>query len=478
MIFSTLHCFYLILKIYSTFHHFGRYTYATSFFIFISVTTNKYLKEIIIQTNTFNFAFLLNRCSRLIGAMLTLTLMMPTLAFSQTTVDLGSASNFGILASAAITSSSVVTGDVGTTAGGVGDVSVASGYTIYDYTILAFKDIVDAAQTDLTIAYSDAETREGATILAAGDYSLPTYGTFSPGIYKIGGNATMPTNVTLSGSGVYIFQITGFLTTAANIILTNGAVWTDIFWQIGNYASLGASFTFNGNVMANGYITVGAENAIVNSRLLSKTAAVTAAGSTVGGSEIPVPVELTSFTAALNNNAVELNWNTATEVNNYGFEVERLAISDKLLANDWSKIGFVEGHGNSNSPKDYSFEDNNPPIEILQYRLKQIDFDGKFEYSDVVEVNYDAPVKFVLDQNYPNPFNPTTKISYEIPVKANVVIIVYDVLGSEVVALLNEDKLPGRYQVEFNAPNLTSGIYFYSINAGEYKSIKKMILLK
>jgi len=205
MIFSTLHCFYLILKIYSTFHHFGRYTYATSFFIFISVTTNKYLKEIIIQTNTFNFAFLLNRCSRLIGAMLTLTLMMPTLAFSQTTVDLGSASNFGILASAAITSSSVVTGDVGTTAGGVGDVSVASGYTIYDYTILAFKDIVDAAQTDLTIAYSDAETREGATILAAGDYSLPTYGTFSPGIYKIGGNATMPTNVTLSGSGVYIF---------------------------------------------------------------------------------------------------------------------------------------------------------------------------------------------------------------------------------------------------------------------------------
>jgi len=114
----------------------------------------------------------------------------------------------------------------------------------------------------------------------------------------------------------------------------------------------------------------------------------------------------------------------------------------------------------------------------LQYRLKQIDFDGKFEYSDVVEVNYDAPVKFVLDQNYPNPFNPTTKISYEIQVKANVVIKVYDVLGSEVVALLSEDKLPGRYQVEFNAPNLTSGIYFYSINAGEYKTIKKMILLK
>lgn len=430
------------------------------------------------KTNTFNFTFLLNRCLHLIGAMLTLTLMVPTLAFSQTTVDLGSASNFGILAGAAITSSSVVTGDVGTTAGGVGDVSVASGYTIYDYTILADKDIVDAAQTDLATAYSDAETRGGATILAAGDYSLPTYGTFSPGVYKIGGNATMPTNVTLSGSGVYIFQITGYLSTTANIILTNGAVWTDIFWQVGNFATLGLGFTFNGNVMANGYITVGAENAIVNGRLLSKTAAVTAAGSTVGGSEIPLPVELTSFTAALNNSAVELNWNTATEVNNYGFEVERLAISDKLLANGWSKIGFVEGHGNSNSPKDYSFEDNNPPIEILQYRLKQIDFDGKFEYSDVVEVNYDAPVKFVLDQNYPNPFNPTTKISYEIPVKANVVIKVYDVLGSEVVALLNEDKLPGRYQVEFNAPNLTSGIYFYSINAGEYKSIKKMILLK
>ena len=199
----------------------------------------------------------------------------------------------------------------------------------------------------------------------------------------------------------------------------------------------------------------------------------------------PLPVELTSFTALVQNKTVNLEWSTATEVNNYGFEIERLAISDKLLANSqklnansWSKIGFVQGHGNSNSPKEYSFEDKNPQVGKLQYRLKQIDFDGTFEYSNIVEVEVESPKQFVVYQNYPNPFNPTTNISYEIPVKSNVVIKVYNVLGSEVADLLNEEKLPGKYQVEFKAPHLPSGIYFYSINAGEYKSTKKMILLK
>ena len=429
------------------------------------------------KNTTFNSAYILDRCYQFIGAMLTIALIIPTIAFSQT-INLGTASNFGILGGAAITGSSVVTGNVGTTAGGVAGVTVAVGYTIYDYSIQADKDIVDAAQTDLAAAYSDAVNRVGATELAVGDYSLSTHGTFSPGVYSIGGNATMPTNVTLSGAGVYIFKITGYLSTAASIILTNGAVWTDIFWQVGNYAALVAGFTFEGNVMANSFITLGAGNAIVHGRLLSKTAYVTADGSTIGGSEIPLPVELTYFTATLNGNTVELNWNTATEVNNYGFEIERKAISDKVLSSSWSKIGFVQGHGNSNSPNDYMFEDNNPPTEKLQYRLKQIDFDGKYEYTDAIEVNYNAPEHFVLDQNYPNPFNPTTKISYEIPAKSNVVIKIYDLLGSEVVALINEEKQPGRYQVEFNATNLPTGIYFYSISAGEYSSIKKMILLK
>ncbi len=136
-----------------------------------------------------------------------------------------------------------------------------------------------------------------------------------------------------------------------------------------------------------------------------------------------LPVELTSFSAELRMGNVELSWTTATEVNNYGFEIER-AIGSRQEATVWEKLAFVQGHGNSNSPKNYSFTDNlantlahalNPNLNLLQYRLKQIDFDGKYEYSEVVEVNIETPARFALEQNYPNPFNPTTTIKYSIP---------------------------------------------------------------
>jgi hypothetical protein len=278
--------------------------------------------------------------------------------------------------------------------------------------------------------------------------------------------------------------MTTTLTTAASssVILSGGVVWTNVFCQVGSSATLGASSVLEGTILAHTSISSG-DGAQVHGRLLA--GAVSPSGAVTLINNTALPVELTSFTAAVNNNVVELNWNTATEVNNYGFEIERLVISDKLLANSqklnansWSKIGFVQGHGNSNSPKEYSFVDKYFNGGKILYRLKQIDFDGAFEYSDVVEVEVEALKKFAVYQNYPNPFNPTTYISYDIPVKSNVVIKVYNVLGSEVAALVNEEKLPGRYLVEFNAPHLPSGIYFYSINAGEYKSIKKMILLK
>jgi hypothetical protein len=186
-------------------------------------------------------------------------------------------------------------------------------------------------------------------------------------------------------------------------------------------------------------------------------------------------VELTTFTVVLSNSAVELNWNTATEVNNYGFEIQK-----STNKSAWAIIGFVQGHGNSNSPKEYSFEDKNLLVGNMQYRLKQIDLDGSFEYSYAVGVNFEAPASLALDQNYPNPFNPSTNISFEIPVKSNVLIKIYNVLGSEVAVLLNEEKSPGKYQVEFNASHFASGIYFYSLNTNQDKPaiIKKMILLK
>jgi len=186
----------------------------------------------------------------------------------------------------------------------------------------------------------------------------------------------------------------------------------------------------------------------------------------------PLPVELTSFSVSAIKNTINLNWQTATEVNNYGFEIER------IKNDNWEIIGFVQGHGNSNTPKEYSFTDKPNGGSKFMYRLKQIDTDGKYEYSPKVEVNLNAPVEFSIKQNFPNPFNPTTKIEFSIPSDNNVEIKVFNVLGMEVATLLNEHRQAGMHSVEFNASNLSSGIYFYKVVIGNYFEIKKMILLR
>jgi len=187
----------------------------------------------------------------------------------------------------------------------------------------------------------------------------------------------------------------------------------------------------------------------------------------------PVPVELISFTASVNNRQVLLKWETATELDNYGFDIERSVIDE-----GWKKIGFIEGHGNSNSLKSYLFTDNNPIGGWkFKYRLKQIDNDGKFEYSNEVEVEI-VPLELTLLQNYPNPFNPTTTINYQIPEFNYVTLKVYDVLGNRVASLVSEEKPAGSYEVEFDGSELTSGIYYYKIKANNFIETKKMMLLK
>jgi len=197
----------------------------------------------------------------------------------------------------------------------------------------------------------------------------------------------------------------------------------------------------------------------------------------------PLPVELSSFTAkVLINGGVQLDWRTETEVNNYGFEVERHVGSKQSAAGDWEKISFVEGHGNSNSPKKYSFIDDKVTSGKYTYRLKQIDNDGTFEYSKIIEIDVDAPLEFALSQNYPNPFNPSTKIRYQIPQESEVIIKLYDILGAEVITLINEKKEPGVYEIDFNAQStaggLPSGIYIYRIVADGFVETKKMVLLR
>lgn len=199
--------------------------------------------------------------------------------------------------------------------------------------------------------------------------------------------------------------------------------------------------------------------------------------------DVTLPVELTLFTATVQMNNVNLIWRTETEINNLGFEIERKVPSNiPQSGNDsgWVKIGFVPGHGTTTDPKEYSYLDDISVISstTLVYRLKQVDFNGTFEYSNEILVENISPEDFELKQNYPNPFNPSTIIRYEIGSKQFVVLKVYDVLGGKIATLINEEKSAGTYNVRFDASLLKSGVYFYTLKAGNFIETKKMIFLR
>ena len=195
-----------------------------------------------------------------------------------------------------------------------------------------------------------------------------------------------------------------------------------------------------------------------------------------------IPVELSSFTAEVNENDVVLNWVTATESNNRGFVVERKQITESggQRSEIWEMIEFIEGYGTSSEVHSYKFIDNNLEAGKYSYRLKQTDFDGSFHYSNIIEVEVIGPEGFLLKQNYPNPFNPVTSIQYAVSSRQFVSLKVYDILGNEVATLVYEYKPAGSYDVEFSINNeqLSSGIYFYRLTAGSYTAVKKMVYLK
>jgi hypothetical protein len=194
-----------------------------------------------------------------------------------------------------------------------------------------------------------------------------------------------------------------------------------------------------------------------------------------------IPVELSSFTAAVQGSDVILNWATSTETNNSGFEIERASGVNSSSSN-WERIGFVAGSVTTTEPKVYSFTDRKVAEINVQYRLKQIDFDGTFSYSNIIEVEISSASDYVLYQNFPNPFNPTTIIGYQLPVSSSVTLKIYDALGNEVSTLVNEYKSAGRYEVEFNLVSvnrdLVSGIYFYQLRTNDLVQTRKMLLLK
>jgi hypothetical protein len=193
----------------------------------------------------------------------------------------------------------------------------------------------------------------------------------------------------------------------------------------------------------------------------------------------PLPVELVSFTALAHTSSVELSWSTASEVNNYGFDVERNVVS---LNDSWKKIGFVEGHGTSNTSHQYSFVDRGVTAGKYSYRLKQIDRDGKFKYYNQVEVAVSAPTAYSLEQNYPNPFNPSSTISFSLPSSGCVTLKVYNMLGQEVATLVNGKLEAGVHNAVWTPGELASGLYVYRLQASDgthsFDATKKLMLMK
>jgi hypothetical protein len=199
----------------------------------------------------------------------------------------------------------------------------------------------------------------------------------------------------------------------------------------------------------------------------------------------PLPVELTSFNASTFDNTVHLFWRTETEQNNSGFEIERRF---KTITPDdntgWTKIGFTKGIGTSNAPRNYSYTDKlTGRSSIMEYRIKQIDVNGKYKYSTSVEVSV-LPSRFELSQNYPNPFNPSTTIRYSLPLNSNIKITIYNPIGEEVKELFNGTRDAGMYELNFDAKDQSSGVYFCNMTVSSidgrtnFRDTRKMVLIK
>lgn len=225
--------------------------------------------------------------------------------------------------------------------------------------------------------------------------------------------------------------------------------------------------------------TLSIEGAIVNNGEVTGSGTVTVQGQ-------PLPVQMSSFTVTSLQNGVELRWRTETEVNNYGFEIQRRSTESRADArgydspNEWKTIGFVQGAGTSTSPREYSYVDAGLAPGRYAYRIKQIDNNGTFSIHNTAEVEVGvAPKELALDQNYPNPFNPSTNITFSVPTEGRAIVRIFDTQGREVSILFNDVAMPGRiYQATFDASGLATGVYLSSVEFGGQRLVRKMIFLK
>jgi len=427
------------------------------------------------RTSTTGFS--VNRLLRFVGAIVACVAFLQATAISQTVYPNPSSVNLQTAAGYRILAGVSVTVGVGTTV--QGDVGVSPGATVTNNgTITGSSHLNTApaiqAQLDLTAAYNDAVGRTadatvaselGSTILGRGIY------TSAAGTFAITGNVTL----TGTATDIFIFQMATTLTAnvGSSVTLTGGAVWSNVFWVVGSSATVDGDF--KGVIVALTSITQTAGTSVFEGRALARN------GSTVVGGVSVLPVQLVSFTAQGNRLGAVLRWSTATEKDNYGFEVERRAIANfESTIADYRKIAFVAGAGTSTSARDYSYTDANVAPGRYAYRIKQIDRDGSSAAFTEAEVAVGVAEKMlVLEPNYPNPFNPSTTMAFSIANDAVTTLSVYNLLGQNVMTLFNGQATAGiMYQVVFDASSLPSGSYVARLESGGQQVVRGMVLMK
>ncbi|MGA7305158.1 MAG: ice-binding family protein, partial [Rhodothermales bacterium] len=386
-------------------------------------------------------------------------LMIPADALSQSAVNLGDAAPFGVLGASTVTNTGATTVDgnlgvnPGTAVTGFPPGSVAG--TIYTGTDQPGVD----GQTDLTTAYNNAagQTPVTETLAQLGGRTLV------PGIYKSAAvmNFTNNTDLTLNAEGnanaVWIFQVGSALNvgTGTDVILSNSAQAANVFWQVGSSATIGTDSNFNGTILALTSITLNTRVTLCG-RALADNGAVTLDTNVITLPEncVSLPVELSLFSAIADGLDVVLQWETLSERNNSGFDVQYQPDSG------WETMAFVPGAGNSTERLSYQYRATELGSGTHRFRLKQIDFDGDFDYSPVVEVTVLVD-QYALRAAYPNPFSLTTTLAYALPRDSEVRLSVFDVLGREVKVLVAGPQPAGSHDAVFDASNLPAGAYFY-----------------
>jgi Ice-binding-like/Secretion system C-terminal sorting domain len=404
-------------------------------------------------------------------------------------IDLGTAGNFRILANTGITggAGSHITGDIGCLAAastitgfnlvldGGGTFATSSSVTgkVYAFNYAGSTPTnLTAAAGFMGTAYTNAANRTPipvGTFLNAGSGEIGNLN-LGPGLYKWTSAVTISNDLTLTGNStdVWIFQIASTLDMAnGKQIILVGALSSNVFWQVADQVTLIGTSAMKGIILGQTGIAMG-DNGTLDGRALAQ-ANVTLIHNTV------LPVELTSFTATGTRSGAMLAWKTATEKNNFGFNIERRTVGSSV----WNKVGFVAGHGTSNIANSYSYADANVAAGSYAYRVAQVDNDGTVKAYNESEVTIGAAAKVLTLGNYPNPFNPTTTFEFSVPNDGLTIVKIYNVLGQEVLTAFSGEVKAGTYQhATFDGSKFSSGVYFYAIENSGQRMIKKMLMLK